>query len=309
MNKEPIMILGFGRSGTTWVSDIISKSIGGTILFEPMHPESLTLSRSKEYCYYAGDDPKMLSDLHDHFKAMHKGDDRNKWLLRNHIGANLESVSQAYIDSIWDNCTILGSKIIRGNFQIPWIYKNISKKIVFIRRHPCSVISSLLNRNRFWEEYGFPFHEKKFLSETLDNSKYAHLKLKELYPLYSSLEEDWEKMTFIWAVSHKIITHDLEQLNIPIFDYEDLYLNPYVTTKKMLDYLGHTDVTLHPSYIFTPSMLTLKTFHEFSDNTDYVGNAGFRIFWKNTLDLNQENRILTITEKVLMNQKYKILSE
>lgn len=295
-SKEPVIILGFGRSGTTWISDIVSKSLGGMILFEPLHPEVCPLS--KEFCYHTNDKPSLTQEIEKHINLCLGKQISNKWLLRNHISVNLEDASSKFVEDIWTNCEIIGLKSIRANFMIPWVYRNISKRIVFVKRHPCAVIASLVRRKRFWEEYGFDFHIKKFFEEVVFNEKYTFLDKSLLTDIFNDLNDDYEKMMFLWTISHIIVEKDAENLNIPIFSYEEFYLKPYENSKRLLEYLGHEKPKIHPSYIFTPSMLTLKTHHEFSDSESFVESKDISVFWKDTLSKSQVERINSLNSQL-----------
>ncbi|MEP3791946.1 MAG: hypothetical protein ABJM56_06850 [Gilvibacter sp.] len=219
---------------------------------------------------------------------------RNKWLIRNHLSSNLEDVSHDFAHQVWENCDVVGYKSIRQNFLAPWLYENVSSKIVFLKRDLLSVISSLLKRKQFWREFGFDFHEKKFLEEALESDKYSYLQRQDLLALYNSLEEDYLKMTFIWVVTHAIVERDFDRLGLPIFDYNDFYEEPYKTTTKVLEYLGYEDVNLHPSYFFTPSMLTLRTFHNKANGSDL--NPGK--FWTESLTNDQVETILQLQHEI-----------
>lgn len=291
--QEPIIILGFGRSGTTWVSDIISKSVGGLILFEPFHPE--VFKNAKECCYHNGSDQECLNMTAKQInETLHK-QNRNKWLIRNHLSSNLDEVSNDFAHKVWENCDIIGYKSIRQNFLAPWLYENVSSKIVFVKRDLLSVISSLLKRKQFWKEFGFDFHEEKFISETLKSGRYPYLQSHELLSLYNSIEEDYLKMTFIWVVTHAIVEREFDHLGLPIFDYNDFYESPYKTTKSVLDYLGYENVNLHPSYFFTPSMLTLRTFHSTVNGKDLNPDK----FWTKSLNNDQVEHILQMQHDIL----------
>ena len=292
-SEEPIIVLGFGRSGTTWISDIISKSVGGLILFEPFHPEVFPLA--KECCYHNGTDDSLLQSTKLQIEQTFNKENKNKWLIRNHLSTHLDDVSTDFSNDVWNNCNIIGYKSIRQNFLAPWLYKNISKKIVFVQRDLLSVISSLLKRKQFWKEFGFDFHEKKFLKEIFHLDTYPYLQKQALINLYDSLEDDFLRMTFIWVITHEIIKRDFEKLNLPIFQYNDFYENPYASTLKVLNYLGYDNINLHPSYLFTPSMLTLRTFHK---GVNGNGLNGIK-FWEDTLKESQVDQILKLEYDIL----------
>lgn len=293
MKNDPIIILGFGRSGTTWVSDIISKSVGGLVLFEPFHPE--VFDKAKECCYHNGTSPQRLNETAQQINDTLSKSNRNKWLIRNHLSSNLDDVSNDFAHQVWENCNVVGYKSIRQNFMAPWLYENVSTKIVFLKRDLLSVISSLLKRKQFWKEFGFDFHEAKFLNETLESGKYEYLASEELLEYYSQIKEDYLKMSFIWVVTHIIVEHEFDKLGLPIFDYNDFYEQPYKTTERVLNYLGYKDVNLHPSYFFTPSMLTLRTFHNKA-----CGNEVDRgKFFTESLSNHQVEQILQLQHEIL----------
>jgi len=295
MKKEPIVILGFGRSGTTWVSDIVSKMLGGLILFEPMHPE--VCKDSKLLCYHNGTDNNLNTKTFDIIQKNLGGEIKNKWLLRNHLSSDLEKVNDVFVNNVWDNCRIIGYKSIRQNFLIPWIYNNISTKIVFLKRDILSVIASIIRRERFWEEYGFEFHEEKFLKEVLISLKYTFLDNRGLLQLYKTLDDKYLKVAFLWVVTHVVVEYDLNKFDLPLFEYSNFYTNPYKSSKKLATYLGFEDIELHPSYLFTPSMLTLRTFHKNPQNKKY-NEDGFKVFWEDTLNKSQVQKILTLEKEI-----------
>ncbi len=294
-NKNSIVILGFGRSGTTWISDIVSKMLGGLILFEPFHPA--VYNKAKESCYHNATNPDLLKDISKHTDIFLEKGIKDKWLLRNHLSSNLNEVSDFFVSEVWKNCAVIGYKSIRQNFMIPWIYENVSSKIVYLKRDILSVVSSCVRRKQFWEEFGFDFHEEKFLKETLQSSKYAFLNTEKLTLLYSSLDKDYLKMAFIWVVTHIIVERELTEKNIPLFHYKDFYINPYEATAQLAEYLEVNKTKIHPSYIFTPSMLTLRTFHKEADDFSSEEDS-LAVFWKDTLDETMVLEILNMEEEI-----------
>ncbi len=257
--NEPIIVLGFGRSGTTWLSDIISKALGGLILFEPFHPE--VFEDAKACCYATGNETIYKKTEHQ-INTTLRGENKNKWLIRNHLSSKLDDVSEAFTENVWDNSPIIGYKAIRQNFMIPWLLANVSEKIIFIQRDLLSVVSSVIRRERFWEEFGFDFHEQKFFTEVIDSNHYDFLDTHLLKTSYSSLKTDYLKMAFLWIITHQVVDRVSADGKICRVAYQDLYNKPYQTTHQVLSFLGFEEITLHPSYIFTPSMLTLRTFHK-----------------------------------------------
>jgi len=293
--NQPIVILGFGRSGTTWLSDIISKSLGGLILFEPLHPE--VFEQSYDCLYHNGKDDLISKAILSQFDKVLNLNVRNKWLLRNHLSTSLEEASEKFVQSVWDNTQVIGLKSIRANLFIDQIYSQYSRQIVFVKRDPLAVAASLLRRIRFWEEYGFEKHINKFFKEAIFSDQFKFLNKESLHIIFNQIKEDYLKMMFIWGVTHLIVERQLKSLSIPLFRYENFYLDPFKSTYELMEYLDRDKVNIHPSYIFTPSMLTLKTSHEFSNNS-ISDDIKLSFFWNDMLTSIQIQEIEALISKI-----------
>lgn len=279
MPQDPIVVLSFGRSGSTWVSDIISKSLGGLLLFEPLHPEACFFAA--EICYNDATDPALSARLAELLEGILVRQDRNRWLLRNHLFSPLEEVSQAFVDTVWEECEVLGFKEIRANFLIDWLLEHFHARIVYLVRHPYAVIASLHRRKNFWNEFGFERHWRLFQERVLLNPRHQAL-LQPYLPLATAAQTQIEQETVMWAVTHKIASADLTRHGLPIFHYEDFYEKPFPTTRALLSYLGH-NASIHPAHIFVPSMTTIRTVHGLSSSESDYSTKGLAIFWQDIL--------------------------
>ena len=270
---KPIIIAGFGRSGTTWLSDIVSKALGGLILFEPFHPSVFEFS--KNYCY-ATHGP--VNKLLDHWQVLNKDTNKERWLLRNHLRSPIEHIPQTYVDQIWEHTQIIGFKTIRINHLLHAFSSQLEAQLIYIVRHPLAVISSIQGRPRFWEEYGWDWHWKTFVERCFLSTNNG--KRKSLATLAKNLSSVEEKITMMWAVSQILSIPQIEKQGGFLVRYEDLYTQPYQVSKSILEFLGHKEKGIHPAYIFEPSMTTLRTFHNQSDaeGLEYLGTPD--IFWK-----------------------------
>lgn len=287
--KEHLAVLGFGRSGTTWISDIISKTTGGLVLFEPLHPSVTEMSQEYSYAPISPGNAKgMKGYLADVVGKRH----RKMWLMRNHVPVRLEDISPHFLDLIWENCNVIGFKEIRANFMLRWLHQELGYRIVFIARHPCAVVSSILKRQNFWE-FGWPDTYRLFLARTLHHPHYQHHRISECRTLVERAETPLEKYTIMWAITHAIALPELERLGLPVFHYEDFYTHPFQSVRKLLDYIGIGKENIHPAYIFTPSMTTLKTLHGLYGSEQLIQD-GASIFWKDTITAAQVDRVLEI---------------
>ncbi len=288
-SQAPIVVLSFGRSGSTWISDIISKNLGGLLLFEPLHPE--TCPFPEEACYSDG---YALSDRLARFlRAILHGEDRNRWLLRNHLFSPLESVSQTYVDMVWEESRVLGFKEIRANFMIDWLIDHLNARIVYLVRHPAAVIASLRRRVNFWNEFGFETHWRLFLAHVAHNPRHAET-LAPYRPLMENARTQIQRETVMWAVSHKLATEALARRGLPTFYYEDFYEFPFPTTRRLIQYVGGDPDAIHPAHIFVPSMTTIRTVHGLTSSESDFAAKGWAIFWEDILAEEELDAIMTI---------------
>lgn len=285
--SSPVVVLGFGRSGTTWVADIISKASGQLLLFEPFHPAVCPFS--KNICYKSNFDSILAAK---HWETVSTKNIRNRWLLRNHLNSPLEGLSSEFIEYVWNESKILGFKSIRINHNIHWVSKYLHARVVFIIRHPLAVVSSLLNRPSFWEEYGWAFHWETFVENTIQFHPVLEDIRSELLSIMESIHERYEQFIFMWCITHMISLQSLAELNIQPFFYDDLYKNPFEVGRSILKNIGLEDLSLHPAHLFTPSMVSLRTVHDIHMET----KPSF--FWEKTLSGNETLTALRLLKEL-----------
>lgn len=289
---RPVVILGFGRSGTTWLADIISRLLGKLVLFEPLHP-SVT-DRSKELSYrrvIAREDSLWLQQ---HILSVLERRHRKPWLMRNHVPVRIEDINPAFLDCLWQECTVVGFKEIRLNLLIPWLVQQDFGSIVFVIRDPRAVVASILNRPNFWE-FGWPGTYDLFVSNVLDEPALAHHPVQRHADFARSARLDVERIAILWALSHAIAIADCEKYGIPIIRYEDLYREPFQTVRQVMRACHLDPKPIHPSYVFSPSLTTNRTFHGIYSMDKKIERGDFSVFWERTLS---ERQCAAITEIV-----------
>lgn len=288
----PIIVGGFGRSGTTWLSDIISKSLGGMILFEPFHP--LVCRHARQVIYSS--DARHKTHILQTWREVTDQECRNRWLLRNHLRSPIETVPQTYIDAIWQQSPILGYKTIRTNHLSAVAYDILdSVGLIYIIRHPLAVLASIINRPRFWEEFGWSWHYDQFL-RTLRDSQTPDVKRWEQE--IPTLNTQNQKIIFMWTISQEISLREVRKVEGYIVRYEDVYLYPFAETQKILAYLGHSNRTLHPSYLFEPSLTTLRTFHNSATGFLEDDQRFPRVFWESTIPQEEQSALWQLIRRM-----------
>ena len=278
---KSIIVLGFGRSGTTWISDILSKVLGGLILFEPLHPSVTDLGT--KFAYSDVEDGEDSMALKSYLDALLNGKHRKDWLLRNHVPVPVQDVSRSLLEEIWEQCAVIGFKEIRSNFMIPWFNDNFDCRIAYIVRDPRASIASIKRRRNFFMEFGWPDSYEMFLKRTIYADRYRDHEIARGIDFARTADTDVAKYAVMWSITHALVLEELRSLGLPIFHYEDFYLRPFTSVKMLLEYLGHDEVNIHPAHIFTPSMTTMKTLHGLYEQEQIIAENGFSMFWEDTL--------------------------
>ncbi|MEL6390453.1 MAG: sulfotransferase [Bacteroidota bacterium] len=291
MSNRPIVISGFGRSGTTWLSDIISKAAGGLILFEPYHPSVCRSSGKICYTVNAIDITNELISQWNHVAQKHNPD---RWLLRNHLRSPIEQLPQSYIDDIWEHCDVIGFKSIRVNHSIMPLVDALSAQLVYIIRHPLTVISSIIGRPRFWKEFGWSWHWDSFSNRAI-YPRYSPDQVAKLMKLLSDEDDSLGRIAVMWLISADITIPQVEATGGMVIHYEDLYVNPYGTAKSILRHLNLRS-DLHPAYLFEPSMTTLNTFHNSRSGLDKADLL--HMFTRDRLSPTAADRLMRLLHEV-----------
>lgn len=127
--RQTVLVAGSGRSGTTWVQEIINHRGSYRVVFEPFHPKKIgALSQWKERQYLRpeNDSARFLGPAGD----ILSGRIRNEWVDQH------------------NRRLIAGKRIvkdIRTNLSLRWIKEHFPEvPIVLVLRHPCAVASSQL---------------------------------------------------------------------------------------------------------------------------------------------------------------------
>ena len=160
MEKNPLIIAGSGRSGTTWVLDVLAEANNLRPIFEPLNPFGVkeALPFANRYIKEEVAEPELKSFLERTFS----GKLNYLWPNTQVLPAILQPSLSEMIS--WDyNYTLLSryktfvksyiayirkrslrpiTKLIRANLMLDWISANFDARIVLIVRHPAAVVAS-----------------------------------------------------------------------------------------------------------------------------------------------------------------------
>jgi hypothetical protein len=213
--KETIWVVGDGRSGTTWLADLINHRKRYRFMFEPFHPlraERMRQFREFQYITPDNEDP----NFYDAAQAVFSGQLRHK-LIDN--------------QNQYDSYSGLLAKDITANLFIKWVDVQFSRvKKVMILRHPCSVALSKLKLNR----WNWPYNPATFFNQPQLCRDY----LSGFEHVPAKLDNKFEKYILVWAILHYVPLKQLDNRQVHIVFYEELCTNPERELGRLFSYLG-----------------------------------------------------------------------
>ncbi|QJR81958.1 hypothetical protein CA267_014960 [Alteromonas pelagimontana] len=218
-DDDVIFMSGMGRSGTTWLGDIVNYDRKSRILFEPFHPTKVKEANKFEYIQYLN--PEETDEtLEKQARTILAGKVRNSWVDRdNHKFFYYKRII----------------KDIRCNLMLGWL-KKLSKDLPIILpiRHPLQVVSSWSNLGWGKETEGNRSDFEIIMSQQ---------KLLSDFPLIKKAAESIdssdfvERTVFLWCVFYYVPLQQLKPAQFHIVYYENLIIEYESEVRKLFRYL------------------------------------------------------------------------
>jgi hypothetical protein len=220
--SKTIVLAGSGRSGTTWLGNIIAANWSFRIIFEPFDARQVPEAKAagiplRPYCSPGEGHP----DFYSFTRLALAGKLRNRWV---------DQEGRRF----WAWRFVL--KTIRATLLLAWIDENFHSPIVYLIRHPGSVIASRCRLG--WES-----HLDVFLSEPALMRDY----LSPYTDVIKSVKTEVQKHTVMWCVENVIPLKQLPHYDWIFCTYEHFYTEPLKETHRLLSRLGlkETRARLH----------------------------------------------------------------
>jgi hypothetical protein len=210
-HTQTVFLAGSGRSGTTWLSDLINHDSGYRQIFEPFHPKKVEDFRgfgSKQY--------------------LRPGDRREEFL-----GPARRAVTGGLRSGWTDRGGAPGSrrrliKDIRANLLLGWLAENFpGMPIVLLMRHPCAVVSSRLALG--WRDN---------LDETMGQGDLVEDHLLPVEGRIRSARDPFERHLFLWCIDNHVPLRQFSSGGIHLCFYENLLLDPEPELRRLFAFLG-----------------------------------------------------------------------
>jgi Sulfotransferase family len=228
------IVAGYGRSGTTWIQDVLARSNLLRAVFEPLHPRFVAGANEFAHRYLSEEyrEAELYRFLHrflcDNYHSLWvdyrlikrdllpRQGDLTSWRgCRKFLWHYLEfkrNFSRFRKQRRHPHRIV---KLIRANLMLPWLQANFDARIVFIIRHPAAVVLSQMTAPRSWNPYGCieRYRADSGLLDVLDS---------QTRRLLSQKIDSLEAYTLCWCIENSVALEQAQRHGIPIVYYEHL---------------------------------------------------------------------------------------
>jgi sulfotransferase family protein len=207
-----VLLAGTGRSGTTWLSDVINHGGGYRYVFEPFHPgkvEAFAHFRPRQYLRVDDRREKFLGPV----RRVLTGGLRDPWTDRFHRG-------------FLPRRRLI--KDVRANLLLGWIRANFpGMPMILLLRHPCAVVASRLALG--WKDSLFETMEQEDLVEDF---------LSPIETRIRAARDDFERHLFLWCIDNYVPLRQFAPGEIHLAFYENLLAHPKEELRRLFAFLG-----------------------------------------------------------------------
>lgn len=238
--KNTLFVSGMGRSGTTWLSQILNHNNRYRYIFEPFYPERLDLCSffaKRQYLRPIGNYPLYLNTAEKIVSGK----------IRSHF---LDRYNEKFLS---------GKRMIKDvqtNLLLGWINQNFRKtKILLTIRHPCAIANSWIKLG--WEPLNDVYLEQQELVEDY---------LEEFEKDIRKADTKYEKLVYMWCIEYYVPLQQRRKnlLDMKQISYEDLCENFEQTIRGIYEYIGEKhspslyEMKDKPSYTTRPFAAILQ---------------------------------------------------
>lgn len=228
-----VLLAGRGRSGTTWMSDLINLDNKYRIIFEPFHPDQVAMCSHfgrRKYIRENSRDPRFLAPV----EAILTGRFRSAW--SDAQNTRLFLARRRLI------------KTVRANLFLRWLKSCYpSVRILLAVRHPCAVAGSALRLG--WTPA---------VSDMLAQEDLVEDFLAPYMDVILGARDDFERHIVTWCIEHYIVFRQFRIGEIHLLFWENLYEQPEPELKQLFDFLGRQYKGQSRAGLQQPSSTTSK---------------------------------------------------
>jgi hypothetical protein len=210
-HTKTVFLAGTGRSGTTWLSDLVDHDASYRRIFEPFHPGKVRPFRdfrSKQYLRPGDRREEFLGPA----RKILTGRLRNLWTDR---GGPLLARRRLVKD-------------VRTNLLLGWLAESFpGMPMVLLMRHPCAVVASRLALG--WRDN---------LDETMGQGDLIEDHLAPFEGRIRAATDPFERHLLLWCIDNYVPLRQLRAGAIHVCFYENLLLDPEPNLRRLFSFVG-----------------------------------------------------------------------
>ena len=255
--RQTVFLAGTGRSGTTWVGEIINSRNDFRVMFEPFHQKKVDLVSDWNYKQYL-----RCNNRSDKFlkpaTSILSGKIRNKWI--DQLNRRFYSRKRLIKD-------------IRAQLILKWIKHNFPEiPIILLLRHPCAIANSKL-------KLGWDTNLEDFLVQDNLMDDFLNPFKKEL----EDTHDPFDKHIFMWCIENYIPLKQFSEGEILVVFYENLCRNPQDEIEKIMLFIGEKFSLEMLRNVKKPSALSRK-------DSAVISNTSLVDSWRKSISEEQTER-------------------
>jgi hypothetical protein len=212
-----LLVVGMGRSGTTWVCNLINYDNRYRVVFEPFSPTHVPEAQAFDFLPYLRPDCND-SVLANDARRILTGKVHNYWVDRDTRGL------------LYRHRII---KDIRCNLMLGWLRRIAhNPPIVLVVRHPLQVAAS-------WAKLGWVKAPDQRLIDLLDTKPMLLQDFPVIRDVWPQIDpaDFIDSFVFQWCVCHLAPAHQLQPGEAHVLFYETLLTDANATIRALFQYL------------------------------------------------------------------------
>lgn len=218
--RSTLYVAGSGRSGTSWVAELLNYRNEYRYMFEPLTPPHV---------------PAFAHFIRGQYLRAHNPDPRYRQPIERMLTGRLR---HRWVDRL--NCTPVASrrviKDVYANLLLRWMHVNFpGLRIVFVIRHPLAVMTSRIRLGPVDAHQRFEPELERFLAQD-------DLVDDFLEPYRGAIESAstiLEKQAFWWCIENYVPLRQFAASDIHVVSYERLRSEPAEEVPRLAAFLGH----------------------------------------------------------------------
>jgi hypothetical protein len=272
--QPPMLIAGSGRSGTTWVLDVIATTFHLRPIFEPLHPGAV--KGASPYAWKYVPPTSSIAGMDNFFEKIFAGDLYSLWTdFRVHPRGifprlsdinGLESIKLLRYDwlqafrqyrqfrSLRTRKRII-VKCIRANLLLGWLVARFDAKVLLLVRHPGAVVESKLRLA------GVSWDPEQMLDIYRKDDKLKGLRAGLYSDLLSQDLTAAQSLTLLWCIENQAPMAEAEENGYLLVHYEDLLDQGRIVWDRIAEFFDLANDRWDEDLLYRPSQQASEVWH------------------------------------------------